>query len=177
VYAPAVLVLLVLVGPPLAALVHCAVTLAQTDELRIADALRGLRLHWLRGLVLAALVWAAFALGVLALDFYAEGAWTLPLAALVVYVLAGVALLQLWAWPLLVYEPERSLRGVLADAARGLLRRPTATAALGLVLLVVNAAGAAAALMPLVTLTLAYSFLAAAHFALPRNPLREVPDG
>jgi hypothetical protein len=52
-------------------------------------------------------------------------------------------------------------------------RRPLETIALGVVLLVVNLAGAAAALMPLLTLTVAFSFLAAAHYVLPRNPLRE----
>jgi hypothetical protein len=32
--------------------------------------------------------------------------------------------------------------------------------------------GIAAAVMPFLTLTVAYSFVAAAHFALPRGPLR-----
>ena len=40
--------------------------------------------------------------------------------------------------------------------------------------MLVNLAGVAAALIPFLTLTIAYSFLAAAHFALPREP---VPEG
>ena len=36
-----------------------------------------------------------------------------------------------------------------------------------------NALGALAALLPLLTLTVAYSFLAAARFALPPQPLPE----
>ena len=46
------------------------------------------------------------------------------------------------------------------------LRRPGPSLLLGLALLVLNAAGIAAALMPFLTLTIAYSFLATAHFAL-----------
>jgi hypothetical protein len=44
---------------------------------------------------------------------------------------------------------------------------------LGVALFLVNVAGLIAALIPFLTLTVAYSFLAAAHFALPRNPMRE----
>jgi hypothetical protein len=39
---------------------------------------------------------------------------------------------------------------------------------LGFALLLVNAAGIAAAVMPFLTLTVAYTFLATAHFVLPR---------
>jgi hypothetical protein len=35
--------------------------------------------------------------------------------------------------------------------------------------------GLVAAVMPFLTLTIAYSFLASAHFALPRSVLREAP--
>ena len=45
-------VLAILIGPAIAAVMHCAVTLAQTEDLRLAEALRGLRRHWRRGLVL-----------------------------------------------------------------------------------------------------------------------------
>lgn len=41
--------------------------------------------------------------------------------------------------------------------------------------LLVNLAGVAAAVMPFLTLTVAYSFLAVAHFALPR-PIPEDPS-
>lgn len=174
VFAPPALVLLVLAGLPAAALAHGAVTLAQTEDLRLGDAVVGARRDWRRGLGLAALVWGAFALGILALSFYGGGGpWTWPLAVAVFYVLILVVLIQLWAWPLLAYAPDRSLRGVLADAARGLAGRPGASAGLAAALLVVNVVGAAAAAMPLLTLTVAYSFLAAAHFALPRSPIRE----
>jgi hypothetical protein len=52
-------------------------------------------------------------------------------------------------------------------------RRPGAALGLGLGLLLVNAAGLAAAVMPFLTLTLAYSFVAAAHFALPPSTTGE----
>ena len=57
------LVLLVLLGPVAAAVMHCAVTLAQTEDLRLSEVLVGLRRHWRRGLVLGVLVAAAAILG------------------------------------------------------------------------------------------------------------------
>ena len=54
-YSPLTLLLLAVVGPFAAALMHCAVTLQQTDRLRLGDGVVGLRLHWRRGLVLGAL--------------------------------------------------------------------------------------------------------------------------
>lgn len=176
---PIVLVLLVLAGPLAAALMHCAVTLAQTEDLRLDEAITGLRLHWRRGLALGAGALAIVAVGVTGLVEYGRaGAWAWPLAALTFYVLAAFALLQLALWPLAVFERERGLTAVVADAARALLRRPAGFAALGLALAAVNVLGAAAALAPLLTLTLAYSALAAAHFTLPRSPIREaMTDG
>ena len=56
---------------------------------------------------------------------------------------------------------------VARDAAMLLGSRPGACVALGLILLVVNLAGVAAAIMPFLTLTVAYTFLAAARFVLP----------
>jgi hypothetical protein len=53
------------------------------------------------------------------------------------------------------------------------MRRPRAAFGLAFALTLVNLAGLAAALMPFLTLTIAYSFLAAAHFALPPRPLLE----
>ncbi len=171
-YAPPALVLIVLVGPLVAALMHCAVTLAQTEDLRLRDALTGLRLHWRRGLVLWLLAVVVVAAGSTAVVFYGRsGAW--PLALLALYLLAVFGVLQLALWPLAVFERDRRLRAVLAEAARSLLRRPLPFLALALVLAVVNLLGAAAALAPLLTLTVAYSFLATAHFTLPRNPIRE----
>jgi hypothetical protein len=173
-WAPVALVLVLAVGPLAAALMHCAVTLAQTEDLELADAVRGLRLHWLRGLVLVLLSGAAVALTWLAIRFWG-GAGTLawPLAMLALYVALLFGVYQLSLWPLAVYEPDRSLRQLLTDAGLALLRRPGPYVGLGVALFLVNLAGFIAAVIPLLTLTVAYSFLAAAHFALPRNPMRE----
>ena len=173
-YVPVALVLLLLAGPLAAALMHCAVTLAQTEDLRLAEAVVGLRLHWRRGLALWALGLLVGVAGVAAfLEYGRAGAWAWPLAMLTLYVLVAFGVLQLALWPLAVFERERRLRAVIGDAARAVVRRPGGFVALGLVLAVVNVLGAAAALAPLLTLTVAYSALAAAHFTLPRSPIRE----
>jgi hypothetical protein len=172
-WAPLALVPAALVAGPLAlALMHCAVTLAETEDLRLACAVEGLRLHWRRGVVLGAIGGAVAAAGVSAFAAYGRsGAW--PLAALVLYALFAFGLLQLCVWPLAVREPGSTLRALHRGALEIALRRPFELAALGLALLAINLAGAAAALMPLLTLTIAFSFLAAAHYVLPRNPFRE----
>ncbi len=173
--APLALVLLVLVGPATAALMHCVVVLAQSDDLKLGEAVTGVRLHWRRGVVLFVLMAAVVAAGTLALVVYGgAGTWAWPLAAVVAYALALVALLQLALWPLAVHEPDLPLRRVARLALLDVLRRPLGYAGLGFALLVVNVLGTAAALVPFLTLTIAYTFLAAAHFALPRNPVREV---
>ena len=173
-YVPMALLLLVLAGPLAAALMHCAVTLAQTQDLRLAEAVTGLRLHWRRGLLLGTVGLVVVGAGAIALVSYARaGTWAVPLALLTLYVLVVFALVQLALWPLAVFERDRELRAVVRDAARAVLRRPAGFAALGLVLGLLNLAGAAAALAPLLTLTVAYSALAAAHFTLPRSPIRE----
>jgi uncharacterized membrane protein YesL len=167
-YAQPALLLFLLLGPAAAALMHCAVKLQQTDELRVADALEGLRLHWRRGLALGALVGGVVALAVLALAFYSRpGFWAWPLAIAVVYVLALFGVWQLHLWPIAVFERSRSLKEVVPDAALQFARRPLATLALAFWLLFVNAVGAVG-ILPVLTLTVAYSFLAAAHFALPQ---------
>jgi hypothetical protein len=171
---PAAGVLVVLVGPVAAGVMYCAVTLAETDQLRLGDALVGVRRYWRRGAALAAILGAAGLAGSVAVRAYANaGTWGWPLAALALYVLAIFGVLQLWLWPLAVAERERRLGLVFVDSVRALVRRPLASLALALALLVVNAAGAAAAVLPLLTLTIAYSFLAAAHFALPSKPPEE----
>lgn len=172
-WSPLALVLAVLVAGPLAmALMHCAVTLAETEDLRLSCAVSGLRLHWRRGLVLGAAVGLVAAAGGVALATYGRaGSW--PLVALVLYLLGGFGVLQLCLWPLAALEHSTPLLRVTRAALEVLLRRPLETIALALALLVVNLLGAAAALMPLLTLTIAYSFLAAAHYVLPRNPFRE----
>ena len=84
---------------------HCAVTLAQTEDLRLAEAITGLRRHWRRGLVLGLLVAVAVVLGARAIPFYASaGRWAWPLAALSVYVLLVFFVVQLALWPLAVFE-------------------------------------------------------------------------
>ena len=171
---PAIL-LVVLLGPAAAAVMHCTVTLAQTEELRLSEAIVGLRRHWRRGLALGAVVAGAAILGAIAVPFYSTaGTWAWPLAALSLYVLLVFALFQLALWPLAVFEDGRPLRDVARDAALVVGRRPWGFAGLALALLLVNAIGVAAAILPFLTLTIAYSFLVSAHFALPKNPAREV---
>ena len=114
---PPVLVLLVLVGPLAAALMHCAVKVAQTDELSLHDAATGVRLHWGRGLVLGLVVLAAAAAAVFAVPFYADlggVGWVLALVALYLAAVSGA--FQLLLWPLAVSELDRPLTAV----ARGL---------------------------------------------------------
>jgi len=164
-WVPPMALLLVLAGPLAAALMHCAVTVARTDDLELRDALTGLRLHWRRGLALGLVVLVVAAAGAFALAFYARTAW--PLAVLVGDVLVVFGVLQLVLWPLAVHERTLELRAVVREALAAVLARPLASIALALALLAVNLAGAAAAVLPLLTLTVAYSFLAAAHFALP----------
>jgi hypothetical protein len=171
---PAVL-LVILLGPAAAAVMHCAVTLAQTEQLRLSEAVVGLRRHWRRGLALGALVAAGAILGAIAVPFYSRaGTWGWPLAALSVYVLFVFVLFQLALWPLAVFEDDRPFREVVREAAFVVGRRPLGFAGLALALLLVNAIGVAAAVLPFLTLTIAYSFLVSAHFALPKNPAREV---
>jgi len=171
---PAIL-LVALLGPAVAAVMHCTVTLAQTEELRLTEAVVGLRRHWRRGLALGVLVAVAAILGAIAVPFYSTaGTWAWPLAALTVYVLLVFALFQLALWPLAVFEEARPFRAVVRDAALVVGRRPWGFAGLALALLFVNVIGVAAAILPFLTLTIAYSFLVSAHFALPKNPAREV---
>jgi hypothetical protein len=81
---------------------------------------------------------------------------------------------QLALWPLAVFEVGRPLRAVTRDAALAVVRRPLGFLGLALALLLVNVVGVAAAVLPFLTLTISYSFLVSAHFALPKNPAREV---
>jgi hypothetical protein len=173
-YSTAALLLLLVLGPLAAALMHCAVTVVRDDDLQLADAVAGLRLHWRRGLALGALAAAFIFLTVMAVGFYAgRGVLAWPLAVFTLYLAGLVGVFQLSLWPLAVLEGERRLRTVLRDAALTLLRRPFAFTGLGLALLAVNLLGLAAAILPFLTMTIAYSFLAAAYFTLPPNPVQE----
>ncbi len=171
---PLAAILIVAVGPVLAVLVHCAVTVVRTDSFGIADVWDGLRLHWRRGLELAALGSAVLGLALFAFRFYG-GSSTLPLAFLSLYVLLLLGIYQLVLWTLAVAEPDRGLRSVARDAGLLLGSRPGATLLLGLALVLVNMAGIAAAVMPFLTLTVAYTFLATARFVLPEPTAEDAP--
>lgn len=163
----ALILLIVLVGPIVAALAHCAVTLVREGNLQLADARKGLRLHWRRGFVLGAASSALVLAGIFAARFYTRSHVLWPLAFLTVYVVVLLGIYQLLLWTLAIAEPSRPLRGCSREAVALAARRPGSTLLLGLALLLVNVVGIAAAVMPFLTLTIAYSFVAAAHFALP----------
>lgn len=168
----ALLVLVVLAGPIAAALVHCSVTLVRTENLKLADAVTGLRLHWRRGLALGT-IGAAFALlATTALHVYSHSRFVWPLTFVTAYAIVLLAIYQVVLWTLAIADPDRPLRAVASEAAALGVTRPGSTLLLGLALLLVNVAGIAAAVMPFLTLTLAYTFVAVAHFALPR-PITE----
>jgi MFS family permease len=170
----ALVLLAVALGPPAIALMHCAVTLIETDDLELADFARGLRLHWRRGLALGSLAAAFLVMTAIAFVFYAgETVLGWSLAILVLYLTGLFGVFQLSLWPLSVVERELPLRRVLRNAALVAARRPGATVGLGVALLLVNVVGVAAAVLPFLTMTIAYSFLAAAHFVLPQSSTRE----
>ncbi len=172
--ARSAILLAILVGPMIAAVMHCTVTLAQTEDLRLGELIVGLRRHWRRGIVLGIALTVAAGLGAVVVPFYARaGTWAWPLAAASLYLLLMFGVFQLALWPLAVLEEERSLRAVAREAALVLARRPLGFVGLAFALLLVNAVGVAAAILPFLTLTIAYSFLVSAHFALPKNPARE----
>jgi hypothetical protein len=157
-------------GPVAAGLVHCVVMLVRGDDIRIADAVEGTRAHWRRGLALGALFGVGLMLGVIATTFYAsEPHRVWPLAVLAAYGLAFFCLLVLAAWPLAISDPQAGVGAALRSAGLALLRRPGRALALGLAVLVVNILGAVT-VVPLLTLTIAYTFLAAAHVVLPQIP-------
>lgn len=162
---PAAAIVVLAAGPVTAALVHCSVTLVQTGNLALADAWEGLRLHWRRGVVLGAAGAGLMLVGFLALRLYVSASlW--PLAMLVVYVVVLLGIYQLVLWTLAIADAARPLRSLAREALVVMGRRPGAMIMLGLALLVVNAIGIAAAVMPFLTITLAYTFLVAAHFLL-----------
>jgi hypothetical protein len=167
----AALVLVVLAGPLTAALVHCAVKLVREEDVELRDALVGLRLHWRRGLALGACGAALVLVGAVAIRVYARLSFGWPLVFVTLYLLVLLGVYQLVLWTLAVAEPDRPLRAACRDAAALTARRPGATLLLGLALFLVNVAGIAAAVMPFLTLTVAYTFVAAARFTLPEEPV------
>jgi hypothetical protein len=163
----ALLVLVVLAGPLAAALAHSSVTLVRTGNLALADAWEGLRLHWRRGFALGA---AGVALGVLAgvaVRFYARSSVGWPFAFVTLYLVVLLGIYAVVLTTLAVAQPDAPLRLAARQAATLGAQRPGATLLLGLALLLVNLAGLAAAVMPFLTITVAYSFVAVAHFVVP----------
>jgi hypothetical protein len=169
----ALLVLAVLAGPLATALAHCSVTLVRTGNLALADAWDGLRWHWRRGLALGAAGVALGVLAVLAFHFYTRSSAGWPLAFLTLYVVLLLGIYAAVLTTVAVAEPDEPLRVVARKAATVGAQRPGATLLLGLALLLVNLAGVVAAVMPFLTITVAYSFVAVAHFVVPAEA-REV---
>ena len=169
----AFLVLAVLAGPVAAALAHCSVTLVRTGNLVLADAWEGLRLHWRRGLVLGASGVALFALAAVAVRFYTRSNMGWPFAFLTLYLVVLLGLYAVVLTTVAVAEPDAPLRRVARESAAVAAQRPGAALMLCVALLLVNLAGFAAAVMPFLTVTVAYSFLAVAHFVVPAEA-REV---
>ena len=163
----ALLVLAVLAGPLAAALAHCSVTLVRTGNLVLADAWEGLRLHWRRGLALGAAGVCLGVLAALAVHFYTRSSAGWPFAFLTLYLVVLLGIYAAVLTTVAVASPELPLRLAARAAATLGAQRPGATLLIGLALLLVNLAGIAAAVMPFLTITLAYSFVAVAHFVLP----------
>jgi hypothetical protein len=163
----ALLVLAVLAGPVAFALAHCSVTLVKTGNLVFADAWEGLRLHWRRGLGFGAAGVCLVLLAALAVRFYTRSTLGLPLAFLTVYLVVLLGVYGAVLTTVAVASPEEPLPLIARRAATVGAQRPGATLLLGLALLLVNLGGIAAAVMPFLTITVAYSFLAVAHFVVP----------
>lgn len=174
-FVPAALVLLLGAGAIAAALVSAAVIVVETGSLTFVEMAGTFRRCWLRGLVLGAVLGLTVVVTVIAFRFYG-GSNTLswPLAVLVLYLGGIFALYQLVLWPIAVRDCERPLRAAAAEAAIALVRRPGAVTGLGLALLAINALGIVLAVLPFVTMTVAYSALAAARFAVPPPSSEEV---
>jgi len=160
-------------GPIAAALAHCVVTLIREQEFRLSDAVAGIRRFWKRGLILGGIFGLVLLLGTLAVAFYSsEPHRVLPLAVLAVYVVAVAALIVLVAWLFAIADPEEGVDDALRRAFLLALRSPMRMLVFGTALLLVNLVGAVTVL-PLLTMTIAYSFLATARLVLP--PPEEVP--
>jgi hypothetical protein len=174
VYFPLLALLLLGAGPIAAGLVATAVRIVEQGSATFLETVEDVRRTWRRGFVLGAVAAAAVLATVAAAVFYGGAGklgWTL--AVLVLYLGGIFALFQLLLWPLAIRDPSRPLRDVARDAGYLLLRRPAATTGLGVALLAINLVGLVAAVLPFLTMTIAYTALAAARFALPLAPLEE----
>jgi hypothetical protein len=159
-------------GPIVAALAYCVVTLIREQEFRLSDAVAGIRRFWKRGFVLGGIFGLLLLLGTLAVAFYSsERHRVLPLAVLAVYVVVVAALILLVSWLFAIANPERGVGDALRRACLLALHAPTRMLLFGTALFLINLLGAVTVL-PLLTLTVAYSFLATARLVLPPE---EVP--
>ena len=165
----AALVFAVLAGPIAAALIHCAVVLVRTENVTLADAREGLQMHWRRGLQLGAAGLGLVVLAAFAVRFYTRLGFGWPFVFLTLYIVLGLGLYLAMVATVAIADPERPLRLAARDAAGVGARRPGATLLLGLSLLLINAGGVVAGVMPFLTVTVAYSFLVVAHFTLPKE--------
>jgi hypothetical protein len=160
-------------GPLAAALVYSVITLIREQELHLSDAVAGARRFWKRGLVLGGISGLVLLFGVLAVTFYGSARHrVLPLAVLAVYVVAIALLVLLVAWLFAIADPEDSVADALRRSTSLMLRSPARMLVFGAALLLVNLAGAVT-VIPILTLTIAYSFLATARLVLPPE---EVPS-
>jgi hypothetical protein len=173
-FVPPALVLLLGAGWPAAALVSAAVIVVETGSLTFIEVAESVRRSWRRGVVLAGVLVAAVVATLISFRFYGDaGTLTWPLAVVVLYLAAIFLLYQMLLWPLALRDCDRPLVDVAAEAAIVLLRRPLAVTWLALALLIVNVAGLVLAVVPLLTMTIAYSALAAARFTLAPVALEE----
>jgi hypothetical protein len=165
-FAKPALLLVVAVGPFAAALVHCAVKLQQTEQLRVVDAFAGLALHWRRGIALGCLLAGAAVLTVSSISFYSRlGVLAWPFVVTALYLVALFLVWQVHLWPLALREERLPLGTILGESAAAFARRPGSSFGLAGALLALNAI-AAIGVLPLLTLTIAYSALAATRFVL-----------
>jgi hypothetical protein len=166
-FVPAALVLLLGAGWPAAALVSASVIVVESGSLTFVEVAESMRRSWQRGLVLAGMLAAGVGATVVSFRFYgAAGTLAWPLAVLVLYLSAIFLIYQLVLWPLALRDRDRPLIDVAGEAALVLLRRPLAVLGLGLGLAVVNLIGLALAVLPFLTMTIAYSALATTRFTL-----------
>jgi hypothetical protein len=166
VYSRPALILVVAVGPFAAALLHCALKIQQTGDLRVGDAFTGLALHWRRGLALGGLLALAVVLTVSSISFYSRlGVLAWPFVVTALYLVALFVVWQVHLWPLALRDERLPLRAILGESAVAFARRPGSTFGLAASLLALYAV-AAIGVLPLLTLTIAYSALAAVRFVL-----------